>query len=124
MQGPTTQTPHPRCSLSLQYAPKSTARTPQFLIIPRHQPFMSITSKTYITTRLSYWCSGEFQQFAKQFSETKKKPLSTLNHPPLPFFLPKNLPKSKTCLFVFSPLPNAATISRQIFLQLRLQLPS
>jgi hypothetical protein len=82
MQGPATQTPHPKCSLSLQYAPRATTRTPQFLLIPRHQPFMLIASKTYITTRLSYWRSGEFQQLAKQFAENQK-PLPTQNHPPL-----------------------------------------
>jgi len=86
---PTTHTLHPKYSLSLQYASKSIAQTPQILIIPRHQPFISIASKTCTTAQQSHWRSGEFQQLAKQLPKTKqKKILTTSNHPPIRFFLP------------------------------------
>ncbi len=63
MHDTTTQVPHPKCSLSsiCPFPPHSKARIPQFLIIPRHQPFISAFTSTWP----SCWRSGEFQQPAK-----------------------------------------------------------
>ncbi len=101
MQDLATHTLHPRCSLSPQYAPKSTARTPQILIIPRHQPFISIASKTCTTVQQSHWHNGEFQQLAKQLQKQKKKTLTTQNHP---------------LVFSFSLLPTTTIPSAAFFL--------
>jgi hypothetical protein len=97
MQGTVTQTPHSRCSFSLQYAPRSTARTPQHFIIPRHQPFISIASKTCTTTRLSYWRNEELQQPAKQSTNN-----SLPTQKPFPLLSPHCLSK----LFHLTHLPS------------------
>jgi hypothetical protein len=98
MQDPVTQTPHPRCSRSLNMPLDLRPGPLKFLIIPRHQPFISIASKTCTTTWLSHWRNGKFQQLAKQSAKTK--PLPTQNHPPV-FLLLQTSPSKKKLLSLY-----------------------
>ncbi len=118
MQDPATQAPHPRCSLSLQYAPRSTAQTPQI-------PHPSSASTLHINCfkNLHNYSTKSLAQ--RRISTTSQaicqKPLPTQNHPPV--FLPLQTSQSKTSLPVFfQPPKKTATILVQIFLQLFLQL--
>ncbi len=54
----------------------STDRILQSLIIPRHQPFIAISSSTFTTTQPSCWRSGEFQQFSQVLLQNRHPDLS------------------------------------------------
>ncbi len=107
-----TKLPHPRCSLSLQYAPRSTARTLQFLIIPRHQPFISIASKTYTNYSIKLLAQRRISTTSqavcpKPTTHTPKILLSF--YPPSDFLfqnLLKQLPSPAGSLFPITPLPS------------------
>lgn len=86
MQDTATQAPHPRCSLSSICLPHSKARIPQFLIIPRHQPFIS----AFTTTWPSYWRSGKISTICQMFLKTEPPHLRCSTSSPL--YLSSHLP--------------------------------
>jgi hypothetical protein len=56
----------------------STARIPQSLITPRHQPFIAIPSSTFTTTQPGCWRNGEFQQLSQVASPTDLHPFLSI----------------------------------------------
>ncbi len=102
MQDPATQAPHPRCSFSLQYAPRPMARTPQ---IPHHSSASTLhincfkNLHNYSTKSLAQRrISTTSQAVCKNKTTTNTKSSSYLSSSPnLPI---KNL---SLCIFLTSP---------------------
>jgi hypothetical protein len=80
------QSPHSQMLPNFYMPFYSTAQTPQFFIMPRHQPLISNLTLIWKTTLLSHWRSGILSTISLIVWKIKTIKIHTRNNIPLFFF--------------------------------------